>query len=69
MLLIFLDTFWKVSLSALLICLFIAGPVNWTCDKIEERYGLGASLSATFFLTAVPIYTIFITVIRLYRSK
>lgn len=66
--LIFLDTLLKVSLSTLLLCAFI-GAVSWAGDKVEERYGVGTSLAASFFMLAVPLYTIFITVIRLKSNR
>ena len=67
-LLIFLDTLLKVSLSVLLI--FIGcWVIGWVSDKVEERYGVGTGLAASFFMLAVPLYTIFITVIRLKSNR
>ena len=46
-LLIFLDTLLKVSLSVLLI--FIGcWVISWAGDKVEERYGVGTGLAASF---------------------
>jgi hypothetical protein len=64
MTLIVLDTFTKVALFCLLICI-CAVTLNWIVESIEYRFGQGPALIANFLITATISFTVVISALRL----
>ena len=61
---IVLDTFAKVALFCLLICICIT-TLNWIVELVEYRFGQGPALIATFLITATVSLTVVISALRL----